>query len=290
MHQREALDGYLFISPWIVGFLAFVAGPMLISFYISFTYTTGVSTPRWIGLANYTRMFTEDPLFYTTLWNTLYYVAFSVPLTMAFAIFVAMLLNQRIPGMAFFRTVYYLPSVVPAVASAVLWLQIFHTRFGLLNIVLGRFGLPRIPWLASVVWVKPALIMMSLWGFGGAVVIYLAGLQGIPVELYEAAQIDGAGAVSRMRHITLPLLTPVIFFNLIVGVIGAMQVFMSALLMTNGGPRSASRFFVLHIFHYAFAAFDFSYGAALSWILLGITVVLTYILFKVVGPRVHYYL
>jgi len=290
MHHREALDGYLFILPWLIGLLIFVAGPMLYSFYLTFTYTSGVSTPVWIGLKNYVRMFTQDPEFYMTLGNTLYYVVFSVPLQMAFAVFVAMLLNQKIPGMAFFRTLYYLPSVVPTVASAVLWLQIFNTRWGLLNLALSAIGLPKIPWLASTIWVKPALVIMSLWGFGGAVVIYLAGLQGIPQELYEAAQIDGAGALQRVRHVTLPLLTPVIFFNLIMGVIGAMQVFMSALIMTSGGPRGASRFFVLHIFHYAFAAFDFSYGAALSWMLLAITGVLTYILFKVVGPRVHYYL
>lgn len=288
MHQREALDGFLFISPWLLGFVLLVAGPMMYSLYLTFTYTSGVSTPVWIGLKNYVRMFTADPDFFNTLGNTLYYVVLSVPLQMAFAVFVAMLLNQRIPGMAFFRTLYYLPSVVPTVASVVLWLQIFHTRWGILNLVLSSIGLPKIPWLASALWVKPALVLMSLWGFGGAVVIYLAGLQGIPQELYEAAEIDGAGVLQRVRHVTLPLLTPVIFFNLIMGVIGAMQTFMSALLMTSGRPRGASRFFVLHIFHYAFAAFDFSYGAALSWMLLLMTGVLTWVLFKVVSPRVHY--
>ena len=289
-HQREALDGYLFVLPWIIGFLAFVVGPMLISLYISFTYTTGVSVPRWIGIANYTRMFTQDPLFWSSLWNTLFYAVLSVPLTIVFAIFVAMLLNQKIPGMAFFRTLYFLPFVVPIVATSILWLQIFNTRFGLLNIALEQFGLPRVPWLANIHTVKPALVIMSLWNFGGPMVIYLAGLQGIPKELYEAAEIDGAGGFARVRHITLPLLTPVIFFNLVVGTIAALQIFLPAFIMTNGGPRNASRFFVLHVFHWAFGALDFSYGAALSWMLLILTVILTFILFRVVGPRVHYYL
>jgi multiple sugar transport system permease protein len=242
MHQREALDGYLFILPWLIGLVLLVAGPMLYSFYLTFTYTSGVSKPVWVGLKNYVRMFTADPEFYKTLGNTLYYVVLSVPLQMAFAVFVAMLLNQKIPGMAFFRTLYYLPSVVPTVASVVLWLQIFRTRWGLLNLGLSAIGLPKIPWLASAVWVKPALVIMSLWGFGGAVVIYLAGLQGIPQELYEAAQIDGAAALQPVRHVTLPLLTPVIFFNLIMGVIGAMQTFMSALLMTSGDPTAPVAF------------------------------------------------
>ncbi|MCC7353631.1 MAG: sugar ABC transporter permease [Anaerolineae bacterium] len=289
-HQREAFDGYLFLLPWIIGFFAFYAGPMLYSLYISFTYTTGVSVPRWIGIDNYRRMFFEDPVFWKSLGNTFFFVGFSVPLTMIFAIFVAMLLNQKIRGMAFFRTIYYLPSVVPAIAASVLWLQIFNTRYGLLNIALEGIGLPRIAWLGDVNAVKPAYVIMSLWNFGAAMVIYLAGLQGIPQELYEAAEIDGAGGLSRIRHITLPLLTPVIFFNLIVGMIGALQYFLPAFIMTNGGPRNASRFFVLHVFFYAFGTLDFSYGATLSWMLLILTAFLTYILFRVVGPRVHYYL
>jgi multiple sugar transport system permease protein len=223
-----------------------------------------------------------------SLQATFIYTIFSVPIGLAFAFSLALLLNTRIRGIAIFRTIYFLPSIVPAVAGAVLWAWIFNTEFGLLNVVVRELGGARIAWLQDPNWTMAAFIILSTWGVGGTMIIYLAGLQGIPTIYYEAADIDGAGRWAKVRHITLPLMSPIIFFTLILGFIGSMQVFTSAFLITNGGPQNATLFLVLYIYRMAFQSLHMGYAAVLSWLLFFILVVLSLIVFRYFGRRVYY--
>jgi multiple sugar transport system permease protein len=260
---------------------------MIYSVWLSMTDWDLIRSPRFVGGANFVRM-ANDSLFYKSLWVTLYYTAFHVPLTLVLAFLVALLLNTNTRGIAFFRTLYYLPSIVPAVANSVLWIWIFNSEFGLLNLLLRNLGMNKVLWLQDPRTALPALIIMSLWSLGGTMIIYLAGLNGIPEQLYEAAKIDGAGSWARFWKITLPMMTPVIFFNLILQIIGSFQVFTASYLMTRGGPNYATNFYVLYLFDNAFSWFDMGYAAALAWVLFFIILALSMLVFRS-GSRWVYY-
>jgi len=280
--------GLLFISPWLVGFCVFTLFPFAASFYYSFCWYDGLKPPQWIGLENYHRLLFEEPLFWKSVWNTLYYAFFAVPLGIVFGVGIALLLNMNVRGIAIYRTIFFLPSIVPAVASSVLWMWLLNPQFGVINTLLRLIGISGPGWIASPGWSKPSLVLMALWGVGGTMVIYLAGLQDIPQSLYEAAELDGANAWRRTVHITLPVLTPVIFFNVVMGLIGAFQYFTQAFVMTHGGPVDSTLFYNLYLFNEAFAYLDFGYASALAWVLFLLVSVLTLILFKTQGRWVHY--
>lgn len=272
---RENLTGYLFFSPWLIGLLAFNVIPIVLAVYYSFTEYSVLQPPEWIGVGNYHEMFVVDELFWKALYNTVYYAVFSVPLSLILAILLAMLLNTKVPGQSFFRATFFLPSIVPVVAASVVWAWILHPEYGLINDLLGRIGLPGPPWLTSEVWSKPAFILMSLWGIGPTTIIFLAGLQDIPQHLYEAAEIDGANLVQRARHVTLPLLTPTIFFNLVIGLIGAFQVFAQVYIISEGGPLWSTLFYVLYLYNQGFQYFNMGYASALAVVLFVIILILT---------------
>jgi multiple sugar transport system permease protein len=285
--RREAMHGYLFIAPPVLGFLLWVAGPMLFSAWLSLTEWDLLSPPEFVGLRNYQAMF-QDPLFWKSLRVTAYFTLVSVPLFQALAFAVALLMNVKVRGILLFRTIYYLPSIVPVVANALLWAWVFNSDFGLLNAALRAIGVPKVLWLQDPSWAMPALITMSLWGIGGAMLIYLAGLQGVPQQLYEAAEIDGANYWHRFRHITIPMMSPVIFFNLLLGLIGALQTFTQGYIITNGGPQNSTLFYALYLYRRAFTDFKMGYAAALAWVLFAIVLVLSVLVFRYLGRQVYY--
>lgn len=286
--RNEALWGYIFIAPWLIGFLVFRLGPMIASAYFSVTEYAIVTAPKFIGLNNFVRMFTDDPSFWDALRVTLTYALFSVPLGIMCALGLALLMNQKIPGVTIWRTVYYLPSVVAGVAVAMLWVWIFHSEFGLLNTGLRALGFKGPAWLADPNWVLTALVIMSLWGIGGGMIINLAGLQSIPYELYEAAEIDGANRWHRFWTITLPMLTPILFFALITGVIDTFQYFTNAFVMTGGGPGRATLFYNLYLYRNAFEYYKLGYASALAWVMFVIILVFTILIFKSSPYWVYY--
>jgi multiple sugar transport system permease protein len=284
---RRTLTGYLFISPFILGFLLWFLIPAVTAVWLSFQNWNLISPPEFIGANNFARL-GSDKLFWQSLKVTANYTLVSVPLGLVLGFLLALLMNSKVRGITFFRTIYYLPSIVPAVASAVLWAWILNTEFGLLNSLLNYFGIRRVAWLQDPDWALPALILMSLWGLGGSMVIYLAGLQGIPESFYEAAKIDGAGRWAQLRYITVPLMSPIIFFNLIIGIIGSFQVFTAGFLITDGGPQNATLFYVLYLYRTGFRYLDMGYAATLAWVLFLIILVLTLLVFRYVGRTVHY--
>lgn len=286
--HRSPIWGYLFISPWLLGFLVFTAGPMLASLYLSFC-RYDLHTLEWVGPKNYQVILTDDPLFWKSLSNTAIYVLFSVPLGLTASMFLAILLNQKVKGLAVFRTAFYLPSLVPAVASALVWQWIFHPDAGLLNYGLSRIGIKGPQWLQDPKTALASLILMSLWGVGGSrMIIFLAGLQGISDELYEAASLDGAKGWACFRHITLPMLSPTIFFNMILGIIGSFQVFTSAYVMTNGGPNNATLMYVLYLYYNAFRYFKLGKASAMAWVLFLILLVFTVLQMRASKRWVYY--
>lgn len=292
---RQSLDGYAFISPWLIGFLVFTAGPMIASFVISLHSWSMLSPPTWIGFENYQTILSEDALFPISLWNTGFYVLLSVPLTIAVGLALAILLHNKLPGMSFFRTMVFLPSIMNIIAVSVLWLWIFNPEFGLLNSFLRWGGIDGPLWLQSETWAKPSLVLMSLWGVGGTTIIFLAALQGIPPELHEAAELDGAGPARRFFHITIPLISPAIFFSSIMGVIGSFQVFAQVFVMTGGaqsgsegGPNNATLFLVLYLYKKAFQEFRMGYASALAWILFFIILAFTVLQTRLSKSRVYY--
>jgi multiple sugar transport system permease protein len=288
MAKREERYFYLCISPWIAGFLIFTAGPIVASLFFSFCNYDVVTPPNWVGIQNYKRLI-SDPLFWQSLKVTSYFSLVSVPLGIILSLIIAILLNQNIKGLTWFRTIYYMPSVISGVAVALLWMWIFNPEFGVLNFLLWKlFHIQGPAWLMSEEWVIPALIIMSLWGIGGDIVIYLAGLQGIPTELYEAAEIDGANSFNKFLNITIPMMSPVLLFTLIMGIINSFQVFTQAYVMTRGGPHYASLFYVLYIYQNAFQFFSMGYASALSWILFLIILALTFLIFKSSPLWVYY--
>jgi multiple sugar transport system permease protein len=285
--RREAITGYLFTAPAVLGFLIWIAGPMLFSAWLSLTEWDLLSPPEFVGFKNYVTMF-QDPLFWQALRVTFYFTLVSVPLFQVSALAVALLMNVNVRGISVFRTIYFLPSIVPLVANAMLWAWILNSDFGLLNAVLRFLGLPKVLWLQDPRWAMPALITMSLWGIGGAMLIYLAGLQGVPQQLYEAAELDGANFWHRFRHVTIPMLSPVIFFNLLLGLIGALQTFTQGYIITNGGPQNSTLFYALYIYRKAFTTFQMGYAAALAWVLFIIVLVLSGFVFRYLGRQVYY--
>lgn len=279
MRRREAIDGYLFIAPWLIGFVVFVSGPMIASLALSFMSWDLFSDPEWVGFENYQRL-AEDRLVITSLKNTAFYTFLSVPINLAVALMAALLLNAQVKGQSFFRTAFYLPAVMPVVANAVLWFWILNPEVGLANAVLDGLGLPQSQWLFDADTAKPTFILMGLWGVGNTMIIFLAGLQGIPASLYDAAHIDGANAWQRFRAVTVPMLSPVILFNLVLGVIGSFQIFTSAYLLTDGGPNNATLFSVLYLFRLAFEQFQMGYASAFAWLIFAIILVFTLIQLK----------
>ncbi len=293
--RLSRFQGYLFISPWLAGFLLLTAGPMLYSLYLSFTSATLLSPPVWIGFDNYAAIFRDDALFPASLANTLFYVALAVPLSITLSLALALLLHAPLRGLPLFRALFYLPSIANIVAVSVLWIWMLNPEFGLVNGLLRGIGIEGPLWLQSEVWAKPALVVMSLWGIGGMVVVFLAALEGVPRELHEAARIDGASAARRFFRITLPMISPAMLFSAIIGVIGGLQVFAQAYVMTGGaqpgsegGPGNATLFAVLYIYKKAFQEFRMGYASALAWILFLLIIVATVAAMRLARSRVHY--
>jgi len=286
--RRESLVGYLFASPWLLSLLIFTAYPVVAAVYYGFTRYNVLQPAVWVGLGNYREMLFEDTLFWKSLYNTAYYAVFSVPIGLALALFLALLLNQKVPGISFFRSVFFLPSIVPVVAASVVWAWILNPEFGLINDILGRFGLYRPPWLTSPVWSKPAFILMSLWGIGQTTIIFLAGLQDVPSHLYEAAEIDGANSLRKFLSVTLPLLTPTIFFNLVTGIIGAFQIFSQVYIISEGGPLWSTLFYVYYLWRRAFQFFNMGYASAMALVLFVIILGLTLIVMLTSNKWVYY--
>ncbi len=280
---EERVAGYLFISPWVVGFLIFTAGPIIASIYFSFTNYDVVRSPQWTGLDNYRTLLTDDPLFWKSLRNTFIYTALYVPLHVFVALGLAMLLNRASRAQGIFRTVYYLPSLTPVVASAYLWLWILNPNDGLVNRTLRFIHLPAPAWTVDPFWMKPTIVIQSLWGFGGAMIIFLAGLKGIPASLYEAAELDGANGWQRFRSVTLPMLSGVTFFVTTIAVINGIQVFTQGYVMfdKDGGPKNAALFAVMYLFKQAFEYFHVGYASAIAWVLFLVIVALTIIQFRI---------
>jgi multiple sugar transport system permease protein len=289
MSRREAAWAYFFISPWIVGFILFTIGPMLASLYYSFTKYNIISPPQWTGLANL-RDLLRDPLFWKSLQVTVYYASLALPLGLLVGFFLAVLLNQKIPGVNVWRTIYYLPSVIAGVAVALLWILIFNPKIGILNPFLAKFGIQGPGWLNDPQWAMPALVIMSLWGVGGGMIIYLAGLQGVPTTLYEAAKVDGASLWQRFWHVTLPMVTPVIFYNLVMGMIGAFQFFTVVYVVTggSGSPARSTLFYNLYLYQNAFRYFEMGYASTMAWILFLIVMALTILVFRSSAVWVYY--
>lgn len=277
--KRTTIEGYLFILPWLIGLILMQLGPMIYSFYLSLNIYDLFRPAIFVGVGNYVKLF-QDELFWTSLSNTLVYVAGRVPLVLLLAFLVALMLNQKIPMRNFLRTAYYLPSVTPQIAMLILWTWLFEPQWGLINWMLSLVGIQGPGWLASVEWAKPALIMVSAWGIGGTMIIFLAGLQGVPEHLYEAAELDGANSFQKAIHITLPMISPVIFFNVIMGVISSFQMFEKAFVMTQGGPGYATFMYVLYLYNQAFLWFRMGYGSAMAWVLFALLFVFTAIMFR----------
>lgn len=279
LQARQALWGYLLLLPWLLGMIIFILGPIIASFYFSFTDYEGMGTPIWIGLANYEKAFFGDDLFWSSLGRTFEYSFAIVPLGLIGSLLLAVLLNRGMKGTNLFRTLFFLPSLTPAVALALLWAWLFHPTVGPINLALGFVGVPGPGWLADKNWALPALIIISLWASmgGNAMLIFLAGLQGVPKELMDAAEIDGAGRWAKFRNVTLPMISPTMLFNLILGVIGALKVFTLAFVATQGGPSYATWFFALHIYQQAFSYFRMGYGSALAWLFVIMLLIFTYI-------------
>lgn len=285
---RRNLVGYAFVSPWILGFLVFTLYPFLRSIQLSFTRYNIVTPPKNVGWANYRALFTDDPSFWKSLLVTVEYAALAIPLGIVAGVGLALLLNIEVRGIALWRTLFYIPSIVPAVAGSLLFVWIFNPEIGLLNGLLKLFGVEGPAWLADPKWSLPALVLHSVWGVGGSMIIYLAGLKDVPQELYEAATLDGASAWTRTKRVTLPLITPVIFFNLVMGVIGTFQSFTNAYIMTNGGPQESTLFYALYLFQRAWLYLDMGYASAMAWVLVVIVAVLTGIVFRTQKRWVHY--
>ncbi|MCL4545963.1 MAG: sugar ABC transporter permease [Chloroflexi bacterium] len=286
--RRELFIGLAFVSPWVIGFLWFTAYPVFASIFYSFTSFHLVENPVWIGFNNYETLFRQDELFWTSLKNTAYYTVTSVPLDLIVALFFAILLNIRIWGRSIFRTAFYLPTVVPTVASAILWIMLFNTDGGIINEALKLVHIPSIPWLSSPTWAMPALILLSVWGIGAAVIIFLAGLQDVPAVLYEAAHLDGAGALQCAWHVTLPMVSPVILFNFVLGLIGGVQVFTAPFIMTGGGPLNATLMYSIQLFNNAFVYYRMGYASAMAWILFAIIFILSLASIRMSRRYVHY--
>ncbi|MGI6374953.1 MAG: carbohydrate ABC transporter permease [Anaerolineae bacterium] len=285
--RREALWAYGLISPWIIGFLVFTLAPMVTSFAMAFMEYNVIQPAKWIGAANY-RNLTIDPLFWQSVKVTFSFAGMSLIPGLAAGLLLALLLNAQIPGLSVWRTLYYLPSIIQGVPVAILWGFVFNKRFGVLNWALALFGIKGPGWLASPQWALPALAIMSLWGVGGGMILYLAGLQGVPTTLYDAAKVDGANGWHRFWKVTLPMISPVIFYNLVMGTIGTFQYFTNAYVMTDGGPNYATWFYNLYLYRNAFYYSKMGYASALAWVLFLFVLLLTLLIFRSSAAWVYY--
>ena len=290
MRRNEAIAGFTFVLPWVISLLVFTAYPVLASFYYSFTQYSIIQAPKWIGLENYTTMFTTDPAFPVSVYNSAYYAFLSVPLSLLSSLGLALLLNLRVKVIGLYRTLYYLASLTPPVAGTIIFIVMFQPQGGLINTVLGFLGIHGPAWFTDPNWAKPGLILLSLWGVGASSLIFLAGLKDIPAELLEAASIDGANAWHRFWRITIPLLTPVILYNLVTGVIASFQVFTSALVIggTTGKPQEALLMYFVHLYRNAFRYFNMGYASALAVVLFVAVLAITLIIFRSTSLWVFY--
>jgi multiple sugar transport system permease protein len=285
---RSLLTGLLFVSPWLIGFLIWTLYPLVSSIFYSFTRYDLVRPPIWIGTDNFKEIFTDDPRFWTVVYNTFFYVGISVPLGVVVAFLMASLLNTKLVLRSTFRAIFYIPSIVPAVCSAMVWLFIFNNQYGVINNILRAMEQPIIPFLSSVEWAKPSLILISLWAQGTAVVIFLAALQDVPRSLYEAATVDGANALHRFWHVTIPMCSPIILYNLVMSFIGAFQTFLMPYLLTNGGPMASTEFYAMNLYRQAFEFFRMGKACALAWIMAIVVALMTAALFRTSGRWVFY--
>ena len=288
--RKEAISGYLFISPWLIGFIVFFVGPIIASFILSFTQWNIVGAPTWVGLENYRDILTSDARFQKAVQVTLTYAIFYLPLEVLCGIGLALLMNQKLRGIGVFRTLYYMPYVVPAVAASLVWVWMLNGRYGVVNTVLNGIGLQGPNWLENPATILPSLIMIALWGVGGSSIIYLAGLQNIPEVMYEAANVDGANRVQRFFRITLPLLSPTIFFQLVLGLIGVFQTFTPAFIASgaNGGPLQSGLFYMLYVYNRGFVTLRMGYASALAWILTAFILIVTVLVLRSSRYWVYY--
>ncbi len=288
--RRNMLSGLLFASPWIVGLALFWIYPILASFYYSFTEFNGIQNPQWIGLQNYSALFTQDSEFWIAVYNTLYFSIISIPLAIVLAFALALLLNAKIRGQTFYRTVYFLPTLVPEVALALVWIYLFNPATGLINVPFDWLDVRGPCWLACAAWSRPTIVMLALWIIGGQVVLYLAGLQDVPQDLYDAAAVDGANAIQKFWAVTFPIMTPVIFFHLVTSVIGAFQFFDIPYIMTGGTgqPENTLLFYSILLYKNAFAYFKMGYASAIAWLMFLAILLITLAIFRSARHWVHY--
>ncbi|MBN1285821.1 MAG: sugar ABC transporter permease [Anaerolineae bacterium] len=292
--KREAAAGYFFVSPWLIGFVLLTLGPMLASLYFSFTDYNIIEQPSWVGLDNYAQLF-QDPLFWQSIKVTLQFSALALPLGLLTGFALALLLNQAIPGVRIWRTIYFLPSVLSGVAVTLLWILIFNPKIGIINQLLALVGIDGPGWLSDPYWSVPALVIISLWGIGQTMIIYLAGLQGIPTDLYDASKVDGANAWQRFWSVTLPMMTPVLLYNLVLGLIASFSYFTQAYIASSsisggelGGPVRSTLFYNLYLYQNAFRYFEMGYASAMAWVLLVIVLLLTLLIFRSSSAWVYY--
>ena len=288
--RRDLRNSLLFIAPWAIGFIVFTAYPLVASFYYSLTDFGTMRAPAFVGFRNYIGLFTKDELFWKSLYNTFYYAVFALPLGALVSLFLAILLNRKLPGVTFFRTVYFLPTILPVVAVSIVWQLLLIPQTGLLNVFIRSLGLKSPGWFADPDWAKAGLILISIWKIGETMIIYLAALQDVPVQLTEAAILDGAGVLQRLRHVTLPLISPAILFNVITGMVGTMQYFTTVYVLTSGsgGPNNSTLVYALYLYRNAFKYLKMGYASAMAWILLVITLGITLLIMRSSGKYVYY--
>ena len=287
--KQQAIYGLLFVSPWLIGFAIFGIYPIFMSAYYSLCRYDVLRIPQFVGLENYRRLIFEDQYFWKSIWNTIVYTVMRVPLCIAGSLLLAVLVNSSVKGVKLFRTIYFIPSIVTGVVLSVVWLWMFNPQFGLINSFLAFFGVTGPLWLLDPAWAKPSLVLMSVWSIGGGrMLVFLAALQNIPVHLYEAVELDSGGWWAKFRHVTVPMLSPVLFLWSVLEIIFSLQVFIEAYIMTHGGPLNSTHFYNLYLYNKAFDDFEMGYASALAWILLVITLVITLIQFKVSKKWVHY--
>jgi multiple sugar transport system permease protein len=285
--RRKLMVGPAFISPWLIGFFIFLLYPIYYSFKLSFTYYTGFGIPENIGFENYRLMF-SDSLFWTSLVNTLYYTGLSIPIGMVVAMLLALAMNQNVKEISIYRAAFYLPSLLPLFAVSFIFIALLDPRRGIVSRFLAFFGAPTVDWFGDPDTAKIALVILAQFGAGQMALIYLAGLKAIPMTLYDAAEMDGAGLWRKFRDVTLPLMTPVILYNVILGISAGLQVFTQAYIITNGGPANATTFYVFYLYNNAFRYSQFGYASAMAWVLFLISFVLAILVFRIASKRVHY--
>jgi multiple sugar transport system permease protein len=288
-HRHQTTTGYLFVSPWVLGFAIFGLYPIAMSVYYSLCRYDVLRVPQFVGLDNYRRLLFEDPYFTLSIWNTVYYSFLRMPLVIIGSLVLAVLVNNAVKGVKYFRTIYFLPSIVTGVVLSILWMWMFNPQYGLVNQMIERTGADGPLWLQSPAWSKPALVLMSLWSIGGPrMIVFLAALQMIPTQLYEAVEVDGGGALRKFWNVTVPMLSPVIFLWVVLELIFSFQIFTEAYVMTQGGPLNSTLFYNLYLYYKAFDDFEMGYASAMAWILLLITMAVTALQFWIGRRWVHY--